>query len=395
MPDGSLLRPVSRRIQSNPFAASVQGSTDIQQTDVFRADNFTIDASFIATFATSATIPKPDISGQVALFWEPPTTEEETGRWSIRGSVRNNSDQTLSNPTILARGVSVPLNEPLLPGELKTFEQPLITEVQEPPAPSPLERSTGDSTTRLAFNRFSRDVSFSEQTIRDIMGEALYSTRVYTAPPGPTVEEQENYRRQLLLSAVMQDHFLSTARGNHVYLAAWSDRMPIETELEGAIWEPLDTTLHLIELGVEQTSPTTTTLIETDQFTWVARERSGLTIDAAPVNTVLQPGDVTIFQFTPMPEMVLDTVDTLHIELNLGTTSRFDVPLELWNWETGEWQTVELEPLQDRASVQRRSIREPQRFLGIHNSVQVRLSVDETIGFLRVVRLAVEQEGTF
>lgn len=395
MPDGSLLRPVARRVQANPFAASVQSSTDIQQTDIFRAINFTIDASFIATFATSATIPKPDISGQVSLFWEPPITEEESGRWSIRGSVRNNSGETLSNPMILARGISLPLNEPLLPGELKTFEQSLPVDTQEPAAPSVLERTTGDSATRLAFNRFSRDVSFSEQTIRDIIGENIYNTRVYSAPPGSTAVEQETYRRQLLLSAFMQDHYLSTARGNNVYLAAWSDRMPIETELEGAIWEPLDTTLHLIQLTVEQTVPTVPILLEANQFTWVARERSGLTIDAAPVNTVLQPGDVTVFQFTPLPGLVLDTVDTLHIELNLGSASRLDVPLELWNWQTGEWQLIELQPMPDRTSVQRRSIREPQRFLGMRNSVQVRLAVDETIGFLRVVRLAVEQEGTF
>jgi hypothetical protein len=395
MTDGSTLRPVSRSIPANPFAASIQASTNIQQTDLFRADDFTVDASFIATFATSNRIQRPDINGQVSLFYEPPRDEEETGRWSIRGSVRNNSSETLSNPVILARGVSVALTDPLLPGDIKTFEQPLIANDQEPPAPSPLERTTSESSARLSFNRFGRDTTFTEQTVRDIIGESAYSLRVYSAAPGRSAQDQETYRRQLLLSAMSQDQFLSTARGNDVYLAAWSDRMPLETELEGASWEPLDTTLHLVKLNVVVDHPAFSTHIGADQFTWVARERTGLTIDTAPVNTVLQPGDTVIFQFTPLPGSILREVDTLQVDLNLSTGNRLDIPLELWNWDTSEWEIIEMDQAQDRSTVRRQSIRNPQQFLGAHNSVRMRLVVDETVGFLRVVRLAIEQEGRF
>lgn len=395
MTDGSLLRPIGRSIQANPFAANIQAGTNIEQTDLFRADDFTVDASFIAAFATSARIERPAIDGQVSLFYEPPGAEEETGRWSVRGSVRNDSPETLYDPVILARGVSLPLDEPLLPGDIQTFDMPLVAVTPQAAEPSLIERSTGDRSSNLLVTRLSRDSDFAEQTIRDILGSDRYNTRLFSGPPNNSAEAQENYRRQLFLSAFMRDHFLSTARGSKVYLAGWSDRMPLSAELEGAVWEPLDTTLHLIELNVEITPPTGRIRIEADQFTWAARERSGLTIDASPINSVLQPGDLAVFQFTPLPDAVLSTVDTLHIELNMGTSSRFDVPLELWNWETRQWQAIELEQAQDRTAVRQRTIRNPKRFLGARNRVQVRLNVDENLGFLRVARLVVEQEGEF
>lgn len=395
MTDGSLLRPIGRSIQANPFAANIQTGTNIEQADLFRANDFTVDASFIAAFTTSTRIDRPAIGGQASLFYQPPAAEEETGRWSVRGSVRNDSTETLYDPVILARGISLPLDEPLLPGDIQTFDMPLVAITPQAAEPSLIERSAGDTTSSFLVTRLSRESDFAEQTIRDILGSDRYNTRLFSGPPNNSAEAQENYRRQLFLTSFMRDHFLSTSRGNKVYLAGWSDRMPLSTELEGAAWEPLDTTLHLIELDVEVTPPVGRVRIEPDQFTWTARERSGLNINTSPINSVLQPGDLAVFQFTPLPDAVLSTVDTLHIELNMGTSSRFDVPLELWNWETQEWQVIELEQAQDRTAVRRRSISNPQAFLGARNRVQIRLNVDENLGFLRVARLVVEQEGEF
>lgn len=394
MTDGSLLRPVSRSIQANPFAASVQASTDIQQADLFRADNFTVDASFIATFSTTTVIDAPDISGQVSLFYESPRFDDEPGHWTARGSVRNDSDFALNSPVILARGISLPLEVTLEPGDLKTFELPLIPDRLQPAAPSPLERSSGQQVTRL-YIRSSRNLAASEQTIRDIMGDPLYSTSVYNRPPGSTVPEQETYRRQLLLSAAMQDHFLSTGRGNQVYLAGWSDDMPLTTDLVGATWEPMDTTLHLIALEVEVRPPSGRALITADQFTWVAGERNSLNSQVAPVNADFQPGDEAVFRFTPLPDSVLTAVDRLYIELNISGSNRAAIPIEIWNWHTGEWAVIQLDRPDDRASVRRRTIRNPDRFLGAQNAVQIRLAVDEATSFLRLTRLVVEQEGEF
>ncbi len=397
MNDGSVLRPFSRSAQSNPFAANIQAGTDIQQAESFSATNFTVDASFIATFNTTTIIERPDISGQVSLLYVPPEFDDEPGHWSVRGSVRNDSAETLHDPVILARGVSLELEQDLEPGVVQPFELALDADTIQPAAPSALERTSGQiALRRSSFNRFgSRDVGSSEATISDIIGEGNYNSRLFFSAPGDTATEQETFRRQMFLSAMMEDQFFSTARGNNVYLAGWSDTMPLATELEGALWEPLDTTLHLVKLNVEFTPPAIPVHIRADQFTWVALERTGLTSDIAPVNAVMQSGDAAAFRFTPLPDAVLATVDELHIELNLSTNSRFEIPIEVWDWQRSEWQVVDLQQDENRTSVRRATLRNPDRFLGPQNTVQVRVSVDETSGFLRIARLAIEQQGEF
>lgn len=398
MTDGSLLHPVARTVQANPFAASVQASTDIHQSNLFSADNFTVDASFIATFDTANVIDAPDLGGQATIFYEPPRLDnnEDQGHWTVRGSVRNDTNFTLNSPVILARGVSLPLDEPLAPGDLKAFTLPIISRNAQPAAPSPLERSSGDEILRLAYSRYSRDVSDTEQTVHDIMGDSLYNVSAYNRPPGPTAVDQENYRRQLLLSATMRDQFLSTARGNHVFLAGWADAMPLTTELEGATWEPKDTTLYIAELDVKIEPPTGTALVTGDQFTWVATERATLNSDIAPVNADFQQGDMVVFQFTPLPDSVLADVNLLRIQMSLTGGSRFDVPVEIWNWDTREWISMALQSPDNRTSVRQREIRNPNRFIGPENAVRIRLTPDaENSTYLRITRLVIEQEGRF
>ena len=397
MNDGSVLRPVTRSAQSNPFAANIQSGTDIQQAENFSATNFTVDASFIATFNATATIERPDISGQATLLYAPPELPDEPGRWSVRGSVRNDSDETLHNPVILARGVSLELETDLEPGAVQPFELQIAPENIQAAAPSALERTSGQITLRRnSFNRFgSRDVGSSETTISDIMGVGVYNNRLLFSSPGDSAETQETFRRQMLLSSMMEDQYYSTARGNNVYLAGWSDSMPLETELEGALWQPLDTTLHLVKLSVDFTPPATASHIRADQFTWVALERTGLTTDLSPVNVVMQSGDAVAFQFTPLPDAVLSEVDQLRVELNLSTNSRFEIPIELWDWQAESWEVVDLRQDENRTSVRLTTLRNPDRFLGAQNAVQVRLSVDDTSSFLRVARLAIEHVGEF
>lgn len=386
--DGGFLRPIARTIQTNPFANNIQAGTNIEQGEVFRADNFSVDASFIATFSASSVIEKPAISGQVSL-----SPGDEPGLQFVRGSVRNDSTYTLTNPVILARGVSLQLTEPLAPGDVKTFDMVIANE-NEPPAPSPLERSTGLPTVRLGV-RFSSDTRYTEQSVIDILGDALYDYRAYTSPPGSDPEAQANRRRQLFLSSFTSDPFASTARGDRVFLAGWSDAMPLMTELTGATWEAVDTTLHIIELAVAKINPPGDTLISGSQFTWAAQTRNGLTTDISPVNTVLQPGDEVVFRFNPMQGSVLAEVKTLRLFLDNAGSARSGLPVELWDWQRREWTPVEMQPLENRASVSAYTVRSPARFLGPRNAVQIRLIADDSGGYVRIERIFVEQEGRF
>lgn len=389
MQDNSFLRPLARSIQTNPFASNIQTATDIRQSDIFQAENFSVDASFIATFNTTAVIDKPALSGQVSLL-----PGDLPGQQVVRGSVRNDSDQTLTDPVILARGVVLRLGEALQPGAVQTFDLVLSNE-NEPPAPSPLERSSGEIAPRLSFQRFSQDSRTLEQTVVDILGDERYSARAYVSAPGATTDEQELRRRQFFLSSFNSDPYLSSGRGNRVYLTGWSDVTPLQTELTGATWEAIDTTFHIIELAVESSTPAGNVLIPGDRFTWVALERTGLTADIAPINTVLQPGDAAIFRFTPIRGSVLAEVRELRLRLDSTGAVRSAVPLELWDWDAGEWMPVEMQQREGSTTISLYTVRDPARFLGPLNAVEVRLTANESGGYLRIGRISVEQEGLF
>ena len=395
--EGSTLRPLARDIPANPFAAGIQARTDIRQAEQFSALNFNVDASFIATFHSTATMPAPAISGTATLRYVQGeanlVTGEPTWHWLLRGTVRNEGDFALSRPVILARASSQALPATLQPGESASFELPLIADTIQPAAPAPLERHGQLQLTQLRFSRFSRSLASREQSVMDIMDER-YNSRAYRQGPGASISDQENYRRQLLLSAAMVDPFLSTARSDQVFLAGWG-AMPLQIEPGEAQWEPNDAALYLIGLEVTQDAPPDLVRIEADQFTWVAQERTSLSGNASPVNTDLQPGDQVVYRFTPQPQAQLAQVQALHVILNLRTTGPDEIFPELWDWRTGRWRPVTLRRPRARSTTRSAVIRAPQALLGAQNAVLLRLVLDDVGGSLRMDRLAIEQEGYF
>ncbi len=396
--EGSTLRPLARDIPANPFAAGIQARTDIRQAEQFSALNFNVDASFIATFHSTATLPAPAISGTATLQYrqgEPNAlTDEPTWHWLLRGTLRNESDFALSQPVILARAASLALPAALLPGESASFELPLVANAIQAAAPAPLERHGEPQLTQLRFRSFSRILASPEQSVMDIL-DARYSSRAYRTGPGANASDQEYYRRQLLLSAAMVDPFFSTARSDQVFLAGWG-AMPLETEPGGEVqWEPNDAALYLIGLEVTQELTSDRVRIEADQFTWVAQERNILSGNAAPVNTDIQPGDQVVYRFTPQPQAQLAQVEALHVIFNLRNTGPDEIFLELWDWRADRWRSITLRRPRVRSTSRAVTLRAPQALLGDQNSVLLRMIVDEAGAALRMDRIAIEQEGYF
>jgi hypothetical protein len=389
MDDGSFLRPIARNIQANPFASSVQASTEIRQGSLFRAENFLVDASFIATFAASGTIEKPAISGQAALFYDQPNQQ-----WALRGSVRNDSDLTLTRPVILARGEPLALEGDLEPGSVRTFDLALDTRPQPAP-PSPLERNPGLVVPRFGFQRFAQDLRTNEQSIIDLLGNDRYDPRAYTLGTGTGAFEQERRRRQLFVGSFGTDHYFSTGRGDHVFLAGWSDDMPLQTNLGDTPWEAVDTTLYIVELQVNRPPITGRVRVNVDQFTWVSTERLGMTTSLAPVNTMLQSGDLAAFRFTPLPGVVLSQVDELRLVVDTPTNLREPLIVEIWDWAAQTWETVELQPLADTPHIADHRLTSPDSYLGAHNAVQIRVTGDDSSSLTRYIRVGVEQFGRF
>ncbi len=378
MEDGSFLRPIPRA-DTRLLSGNLQVSTDIQQTDVFRAADFSVDASIIASFNASGTIEQPPMSGQATLFYQ-----DNLSR--MRGSVRNDSDHTLVNPVILARDVTYRFDDPLESGDVASFDLTIPNEGV--PSPAPMADVPGASSYG-GYPYYSNNPNLTiYQSIIDILGESFTNRGGFYQPVEDTPEAQELRRRELFLSAFMLDYYFATGRGNRAYLAGWSDSAALPVALEGAGWSAQDTTLYIAELDVEFTPPAHEVTISADQFTWVARERLGLN-DATPFEIALQPGDEVIFRFTPLPDAVLSQVKELVLEFDGTNSVSRQMPLQLWDWQAGEWREVEV------ATAGPHPITNPSRYLGPQNAVEIRIVADDLAGYARLQNLTVEHVGVF
>jgi hypothetical protein len=379
--DGSFLRPVPQAGQSSFLSSNIQASTNIQQSEIFQAVDFPVDASFIAAFNADAVIEKPAVSGRATMAYE-----GVEGAQVMRGSVRNDTDYTLQNPVILVRGQSYHLSEPLEPGGVADFDITLSGEGIA--TPSSIASAAGAFTS--VFSRTYQYQVGANQTVKDVMGENLFQGRSYFSLPGTaSPEQQEFYRRQVFLSSFVYEPYEdATGRGDAAYLAAWTDHVPLDMTLEGANWKSVDTTLYLIQLEVEHIVPTQLTRIAPDRYTWFVAERAGLT-DVGPGTLSLQPGDEVVFRFTPLPDAVLKQVTELSVIMDRGSSSRRNIPIGLWDWEAEDWEVI------DVTAGDIYAIRNPARFLGPQNMVQVRLTADSIGTYSRFQDLAVEQRGRF
>ena len=377
--DGGTLRPIPRNAQGSLLTGNVQSSVNVRQSDVFSADDFAVDASFIAGFNASGNIARPDLGGSASI-----ARNRETGLYQVRGLVRNDSDLTLNDAVILARGLAYPLEAPLAPGDSASFDMSLPADV--PPSPlffTPYGVGIGVSTSAYNFS----GSPLNALTVNDLLG---------TQPLRPgarlTTENEEQRRRRLFLASIVNDYAISsqvttTGRGDHVFLAGWTSESPLEVALTGATWNSSDTSVYLVELEVDVIQPSGRTTITPDQFTWIGEGQTGLA-ERAPLNLSLQPGEQVSFRFTPLPSAVLREVDRLTLRLDRTSIGGQPIPIELYNWETDSWEGVEV--MQGDTP-----FRQPARFLGPQNAVMVRITSALVGGFFRIEQLLIEQRGTF
>lgn len=374
---GDVLRPLPRPLQTTSLLTrNTQSSIDVRESEQFVAQDFNVDASFIASFHLDGIINKPQISGQATIAADPAIA----GQQLVRGSVRNDSAVTLTDPVILARGIALHLDQALAPGDVVPFELTLTGEN----APAPALRVAAYSTSSLLSLR----TTSVKQSVLDIMGENyLNLSAMIRLTGGDTRAVQINRRRQYFLAGLIDDYAGTSGRGDRVYLAGWTDSAPLTTTVAGASWNSQDTTLYLIELASELVPPPSSVTIAPDRFSWLVTNYTGLA-DVAPVNTQLQPGEEASFRFTPLPDAVLKRVFTLTVNVNNVSSSGLSVPFYLWNWERGDWERLNT---QDELA----TIVNPARFLGPQNAVQVRLVADDIGGYVRINRLNIAQTGTF
>lgn len=378
--DAAVLRPIPRaQLGGSALTGSAQTSIDIRQTQQFEATEFTVDASFVAGFNLSGMVDKPAFGGSASIAYDPSLEGQQT----VRGTVRNDSDNALYDPVILARGQALRLNSPLQPGDVVAFDLTLPGEGA--PSASPY---VAGATLPYFSSRFAYSTNLAEQSAIDILGPEHYDMNLIRSGANvETVEQQTRLRQQWLLSAIVNDSFRSTGRGDNVYLAGWVEQSPLPVELAGANWNAQTSTVYLIALDTQIVHPAQAVTIPAERFMWSVREFNGTT-EIAPVDLNMQPGETVVFRFTPLPTAVLDDVTELHIRLSDLNVGGRAIPLSLWDWKAEAWTVYE-------AGREGLVIDDYARFLGPENAVQIRLAADDTGGYMRIGQLGVEQVGTF
>ncbi|MBK8024642.1 MAG: hypothetical protein IPK19_25270 [Chloroflexi bacterium] len=215
----------------------------------------------------------------------------------------------------------------------------------------------------------------------DILGSRQYDAGIARRTLRDlSTAEQELRRRQWLLTAMIEDYFDATGRGDRIYLAAWADAIPLDTVLTGANWNADDRALYLIELEATIETPGGEVVIPSERFVWSPME-SQIMGDVAPLNLTLQPSEMAGLRFVPLPDAVLSEVNELIVEVDNVNVGARAFPVQLWDWNSREWENVDL--INEMVVLS-----DPARFLGPQNTVQMRLIADDIAGFLRIGRSA-------
>ncbi len=375
---GDVLRPVPLLTRaSGLLARGASTSVNVNEGSAFSAEDFAIDASFVSTFTQESMVDRPDISGSASITPD----ASISGQMNVRGSVTNNTDVTIKDPVILARGMALHLGEDLAPGEISTFD--LVLSGEGTAASSPYVST--NASPYLGY-RVAQLAARTETSVMQIIGPERYDTDPMLFALNISDADQELWRQQLLLWSLVDDSYGSTGRGDNVYLAGWTDDAPLDVSLDGADWTDQRTTLYLVELETDLQQPDDT-LITSDRMMWAVRDYEGFGA-LSPVDLNMQPGETVSFRFTPLPDAVLSEVDELSIRLADMNLSSRRVPLYLWDWEAQTWEALDV----NREGL---TISNPERYLGPENAVQLRLVADEIGGYLRIGRLDIEQAGRF
>ncbi len=386
--------PNTELVGTNSLLESTfETSIEIQQSNGFRAFEFPVDASFVAGFAATSTTTKPDVSGSVLMSYP----DDDRSVQMIRGSVTNNTDQTLEDGVILARDVAYRLQEPIEPGDVQAF--PLLSanritlEGNEMAAPSPIGYDSARVNLSFGYNPNYNSGYYNDtvdRTLTDILGQNVNYGGYYNNLDARTPEErtlqEEQRRRWFFLTSLLRDPYFSTGRGDKVYFIGWSSNAITNVDLAERTYDAYDTTMYVVELESEIERPVATRVrVAADQFVWSVFEKNTLS-NSAPVNLRLSEGNSIAFRYTPLPTARLDTVDELHLLVRYNSGGAASMPMQLWDWQDEAWDDVTLTNNQ-------LILRSPDEYIGPQNAVIVRL--EGTGIYYDIQSIRVEQLGEY
>jgi len=381
VPEGYFLAVAGAATPSSIFASNtIQTATEIEQGAVFSAGGFTIDGGIFANFALGGHIPRPDIQGRFTLDFE----IMESGRMvaGFQGIVSNRSEITLRDAVILGEQLVYRLNRDFAPGDILTLDRDDLSAsmVDAPTQPNPLEYHP-PAIGSAPFSGNSRSMS-----MKNIQGDRFLRSRAFLG--AQSVDDKQAAREQAFLASFMVDQFKSTARGTSLYLVGWSDEWPRDLDIGGAGWSAIDTSLYVIELGLDIELPTETATLTSEHFTWMTLERNGIRGNGADDFSLFETQSAA-FLFNPLPGLAMDEVDRMVVEVDRGGGYAQSLDVELFNWAANEYDVY---TFRDGDALE---FAAPHSYLGAGNMVRIRLRYEQGIGTARVRKIRIEQTGRY
>lgn len=271
-------------------------------------DNVRVDVSDVETLIAQTDRPALNISGEGVLH------RQSASALRLEAAIQNNSEETLAYAALLFGDISVSLGD-LAPGETKDINEIVTT----------------TSTTGYGYN------GPLTNHANTLLGYNYY-------------DDAKLYPRFQFLQAVEGENFggapsLNLPRNNAV-LVGWTETAPIDIGLSKGIPEQTAVTLHFIEIPISQDLTNTTSTNEELILPTLLLEWKLLPDSTAsgvyPYHLELS-SNWAGFEYTPPLEFQESNVTNLALLLEKESYSSSNKPdVSLWNWETDEWNLLEI-----------------------------------------------------
>jgi hypothetical protein len=357
----------------NPNA--LQASLTIAQEAGFFVRDFVATGGIFSNFASQALIDAPALRGQVRLV------AQADGTTTAQGILQNDTAQTLYGGVLLASGVAYYLNAPIPPNGAFTLDAGdlVLANTETIPLPSRMEASA--------------DTVSSSQSLARALGyrpddliTASRATRNPALTPATDSERRAQLQRELIASAFMRDQYRTPALADGLYWLAWADGAPEDVQLPDTSRRYVGTTLYIVRLDVTPAPAPAVRVVPAHKVLWTVLEREGV-LGGADDLIFTDRGQSVALRYMPLNSERLSEVSTLTLRAERASGFAIETRFELWNWETGAWEALDLRR-------QTTTLDDVARFVGANNAVHLRLSYNYPSGTARLRDVSLVYEGT-
>lgn len=326
LPVETMARPLGGNFMSGgSYNGPIVRDNDVRLKDV------RVDVGSVQPFAVDSLRPAPALVGGAVL-------RQNAGDLELVTTLRNDSDLTLQNATLLIGTTAVSLGD-LRPGQN-------INEVTR----------LGRVGTLGTTTPFGPGVGYGSPLLAN--ASAILGTSDY-------YNDRNAFPRWQLLQALEEEFYGGRPTSPEVVLAAWSDESQIAVSLADAAYDRLATTLYLLEIPVQQELEAGTVSVPRALLNWQVAANNGVYPEGIE-NIYLPPNTWIEVLFQPWSDF--QTLQATGLALYLQEDRGLAPPATfLWDWTAEEWVAVEDVAWGETA------VANPAPFIGPDNSIQLRL----------------------